>query len=374
MLSANQPMFVAWGAARLLLYNDAYAPMLADRHPGALGRPFLEVWPEAKAELTPLFDRVFAGEPVHMDDLAIRLDRPGRPREAYFAFSYTPVRDGAGTVVGLFCPCAEIIEQVVAQRETAGAAARQRAMFQQMPGFVAVLTGPDHVFDYVNDAYVAVSGERDFIGHGVREVFPDIEGQGFYELLDQVYASGEPFNARALPITLERQDGERFIDLIYQPVRDGAGQVVGIFVGGYDVTDQVKAERSLRASEERYRTLFEAIEAGFCIIEMVPDARGRLADYRFLEVNPAFEHQSGVRDALGRTVREFVPDHEDFWFDLYGRVATTGEPARTESGSAALDAGGMSVRSASASRSSGTSRCCSTTSRSAAGRSFTCAS
>ena len=337
MLSANQPMFVAWGAARLLLYNDSYVPMLADRHPGALGRPFLDVWSEARAELTPLLDQVFAGEPVQMDDIELLLDRPGRPREAHFAFSYTPVRDGAGTVIGLFCACAETTEQVMAAREKAGAAERQRAIFQQMPGFVAVLSGPCHVFDYVNDAYVAISGERDFIGRGVRDVFPDIAGQGFYELLDQAYASGEPFTARALPIALERDDGERFIDLIYQPVRDGAGEVAGIFVGGYDVTDQVRAQRRLRASEERYRTLFEAIDAGFCIIEMVPDAQGRLTDYRMLEVNPAFERQSGLRNAVGRTVREFVPDHEDFWFDLYGRVATTGAPARTESGSAALD-------------------------------------
>ncbi len=113
MLAAGQPMFLAFGPERLLLYNDDYGPMLADRHPRALGRPFLDVWPDAR----PQVERVFSGEPVHMRDIRLFLDRPGRPKEAHFAFSYTPVRDEGGEVVGLFCPCLETTEQVAAERE-----------------------------------------------------------------------------------------------------------------------------------------------------------------------------------------------------------------------------------------------------------------
>ena len=134
MLAAGQPMFVAWGPKRVLLYNDAYAPLLADRHPAALGLPFLSVWSEVATQLTPLLDRVFAGEPVHMADLGLLLDRPHHPREAHFAFSYTPVRDEAGTIVALFCPCTETTEQVFAARRLAAEAERQRANLQQMPG------------------------------------------------------------------------------------------------------------------------------------------------------------------------------------------------------------------------------------------------
>lgn len=116
MLAAKQSMFIAWGPQLHLLYNDGYAAILARRHPLALCRPFFEVWPETGGELTPLFDQVTAGEPVHMDDITLLLDRPGRPREAHFAFSYTPVRDHEGTVVGLFCPCTETSDQVLAAR------------------------------------------------------------------------------------------------------------------------------------------------------------------------------------------------------------------------------------------------------------------
>ena len=119
LLAADQPMFIAWGPDHILLYNDAYAPMLADRHPAALGRLFFEIWSEVRGELTPLFETVFRGEPVHMDDITLQLDRPGRDREAHFAFGYTPVRDETGTVAGLFCACTETTDQVLASRQSA---------------------------------------------------------------------------------------------------------------------------------------------------------------------------------------------------------------------------------------------------------------
>ena len=126
MLSADQPMFIGWGDDHILLYNDRYAPMLADRHPAALGRPFLDVWPEIRSNIAPLFAKVSAGEPVHMDDIELMLDRPGRPREAHFAFSYTPVRDAAGAVIGLFCACVETTEQILAERARREAEASER--------------------------------------------------------------------------------------------------------------------------------------------------------------------------------------------------------------------------------------------------------
>ncbi len=245
MLSSRQPMFVAWGNERALIYNDAYAPMLGARHPGALGRPFFEVWPEIRREVGPLMDQVFAGHPVHMDDLPLTLHRNGEPEEAHFAFSYTPVPGDDGTVAGLFCACTETTRQVLAEREAAQAVARQRRLLQEMPGFVAVLREPGHVFEYVNDAYVAISGPRRFVGRGVREVFPELDGQGFFEVLDHVAASGKAYAVRAAPIRLAGEDADRFIDLRYQPIRDDAGHMAGIFVGGYEVTERVRAEAAL---------------------------------------------------------------------------------------------------------------------------------
>ena len=87
---------------------------------------------------------------------------------------------------------------------------------------------------------------------------------------------------------------------------------------------------------DRYRALFQAIDAGVCVIEVKFDADDRPLDYRFVEVNPAFEALTGLKDAAGKWMRELAPDHEQHWFDLYGRVALTGEAARFENLAAAL--------------------------------------
>ena len=104
-----------------------------------------------------------------------------------------------------------------------------------------------------------------------------------------------------------------------------------------EITDRKQAEEKLRRSEERYRTLFESIDEGICIIDMIFDAAGRPVDYRFVDTNPAFEEQTGLHDAVGKTMRELAPDHEAHWFDTYGRVAATGEPVRFENEAKALN-------------------------------------
>jgi PAS domain S-box-containing protein len=105
---------------------------------------------------------------------------------------------------------------------------------------------------------------------------------------------------------------------------------------------KIAAERQrsaevLRESEERYRTLFNTLIEGFCIVEVIFDDRARPIDYRFLEVNPAFENQTGLHDAPGKLMRELAPDHEVHWFEIYGKVALTGEPARFVSEARALN-------------------------------------
>lgn len=87
-------------------------------------------------------------------------------------------------------------------------------------------------------------------------------------------------------------------------------------------------ESSLEASEERYRALFESMDEGFCAIEVLFDDSGRVTDYRFLEANPAFEKHTGLVAVVGKTMRELVPDHDEHWFETYGRIAVSGEPMR----------------------------------------------
>jgi len=263
LLTANQPMFVAWGPERTLLYNDGYAEVLANKHPAALGRDFLEVWSEIRSDLQPIVDRAYAGQPVHMDDIELLMLRKGYEEETHFAFSYTPVRNDAGTVEGFFCPCVDITEQVLGERRRLADTERQRRLFEQAPGFMAVLNGPEHRFEFANAAYRHLIGDRDLITEPVRQVLPELATQGFFELLDQVYSTGERFVARNTPIQLDRPGGhteERFLDFIFEPIFNDTSEVTGIFVGGHDVTETHRVQAELRGSEERNRKIIEAVK------------------------------------------------------------------------------------------------------------------
>jgi PAS domain S-box-containing protein len=129
-----------------------------------------------------------------------------------------------------------------------------RSLFQQAPGFICVLRGPDHVFELVNEAYLQLVGHRDLIGKPVLKALPEIEGQGFLELLDEVYRSGEAFVGHGLRAQLQREPGaplqDRFLHLVYQPIFDADGHVTGIFAEGSDVTEQVRAQDELKALNE----------------------------------------------------------------------------------------------------------------------------
>ncbi|HET9844943.1 MAG TPA: histidine kinase, partial [Nitrospira sp.] len=108
----------------------------------------------------------------------------------------------------------------------------------------------------------------------------------------------------------------------------------------YQVRDLLEQQRivhkELRESEEKYRSLFESIDQGFCTIEVLFDEHDEPVDYRFLSINPCFERQTGIANAVGRRIREVVPRHEDYWFQTYGKIAKTGETMRFEREAAQL--------------------------------------
>ncbi len=152
---------------------------------------------------------------------------------------------------------------VDAARAQAAEMERLRDLFVQSPSFSALLSGPQHRFDFVNPTYLQIIAHRDVIGQGVREALPELEGQGFYELLDQVYRSGKPFIGQSVPVMIQATPGAapelRILDFVYQPMRDAEGTLTGIFVEGIDVTAAHDTVAALQESEAQFRTLAEAM-------------------------------------------------------------------------------------------------------------------
>jgi two-component sensor histidine kinase/PAS domain-containing protein len=259
MLNSKFPMFIAWGPELGLIYNDAYSAILGAKHPQAMGGRFEDVWREIWPDLVQLVDRALDGKASWLDDLPLTMNRHGFDEETWFTFSYSPLRDERGEVRGLFCACTETTEKVQALRINAAERERLENMFAQAPGFMAMLSGPQHVFQLANAAYRHLIGDRPIMGQSVREALPELEGQGFFDLLDQVYRTGEPFAGRQLPLKIRRRQGgpveQAYVDFIYQPVKDSTGAVTGIFAEGYDVTEAREAEEALSRQARTLETL-----------------------------------------------------------------------------------------------------------------------
>ena len=260
MLNSPVPLVLLWGPAGIMLYNDAYGGFAGDRHPGILGLRVLDAWPEVADLNSHVMAVGMAGGTLEYKDRELVLNRRGRPERGWMDLFYSPVITENGKPGGVIAVVVETTERVLAQRATAAQGERVAQMFQDAPSFMAQLEGPQHVFTATNAAYQQLIARRDVIGKPIRQALPELAGQGFFELLDRVYATGERHIGYASPVTLQRQPGaaptdaaleERLLDFIYQPVRNAVGAVVGIFVEGSDVTERERATAAVRENARR---------------------------------------------------------------------------------------------------------------------------
>ena len=263
VLNAKVPMALLWGHEGILMFNEACARIGGTLSVGVLGGSIFEVWPETLAFHRKVLGTVLKGETLAYRNQALQLERNGKREMVSFDLDYSPIIEPDGRVIGALVILNETTALLRAQSWLAGERDRLRQMFEQAPGFMAMLSGPDHVFELTNAAYMQLSGHRDVLGLPVRVGLPELAGQGFYELLDQAYATGEPFVGQGVRVLLQRQPQaepeERFVDLVYQPVRDPDGAVIGIFVEGSDVTGRVRAEAKMRRDVAQLQLFAEAM-------------------------------------------------------------------------------------------------------------------
>ncbi len=307
MLGSAFPMFVAWGPVLAQVYNDAYRDIMGDKHPAGLGRPLLENWAEIREEVGPLAHEALRGVSCYLENLPLRMRRGrGGAEDTWFTFSYSPVHDEEGGISGMFCACIETTGSVRAAQELRAREDWLQTLFDQAPGFAAVLRGPAHVFEMANEAYGLLTGGRDVVGKSVAQALPEVVGQGFVDLLDDVYRTGQPYVGRSVQVTVSHgllaPPYEAFIDFMYQPLKNESGQIEGIFVQGHDVTEQHRAREALRQAD-RQKDVF--------IATLAHELRNPLAPIRtsveLLRRSGASESMRGrAADIIGRQVDQMA--------------------------------------------------------------------
>ena len=262
ILRSPVPIVTLWYEDGVMIYNDAYAEFAGARHPAILGSKVREGWPEV-ADFNDNIMRVcLAGGTLAYKDQELTLFRRGRPLQAALNLDYSPVLGEEGKPIGVMAIVVETTEKVRAERWLKNEQERLRQMFEQAPGFIAMLHGREHVYRFANPAYMQLVGHREILDKSVREALPELVEQGFYELLEEVFQHGKPFSGTAMPVTLQSVPGGpaevKFVDFVYQPVVDPDGRIIGIFVQGSDVTDRVMAERAVQATARQSRQILDS--------------------------------------------------------------------------------------------------------------------
>jgi PAS domain S-box-containing protein len=243
------------------------------------------------------------------------------------------LRDESGKVVRIFGTNTDITAQRESDEKLRAAHDSFRHLVEQSPFGVYAVDADFRLVQVSAGAQKAFENVRPLIGRdfgeAMRIIWPETIASEVIAVFRRVLETGEPHHAprmveaRADIGAVEAYDwkAERIL------LPDGRPGVVCHF---YDLSERQRYEALLRESEERYRNLFQSLLEGYCLVEMIYDAEGRAVDYRFLEVNRAFEGQSGLAGAKGRTIREFSPGIESSWIATFAKVVETGEPVRFE--------------------------------------------
>lgn len=250
---------------RITYVNQALLVLWQRRLEDTLGKNFLELDypPELAARLQDQIQHVFnTGWSVR--DVTAYTGPAGTT--GHYEYIFVPVfgRDRqveavAGSTRDITASQREKAEKDELVRTLEVERKRLTDLFRQAPAFIAVLRGPEHVFERINPPYLQMVGRRELLGKPVREAFPEIKDQGFFEILDEVYRTGTPFVGKDMRILFREKEGapvhEHYIDFVYQPLVEADGSVSGIFAHGIDLTERKRAEDALRERQGEIEVL-----------------------------------------------------------------------------------------------------------------------
>ena len=255
--------------------NKFYCELVGRPAEDIVNKPLLEALPEISAQG---FDNLLravitTGEPFHAKEQSVEIFRKGILQTIYIDFTYQARRDAAGAVTGVLAVVTDVTEQVNARRAVEASEARLRGVIAAAPAGIGLFVGRDLIIEYPNQTFIDIVGKGpDIVGLPLREAMPELitEGQPFLKILDDVFTTGLPFISPASLVKIV-QNGvlrDNYYNISYTPVYDAAGEVYAILDIAVDVTEQIRAQQKLAATEMELRSAVDLAELGNWSIDL----------------------------------------------------------------------------------------------------------
>ncbi|WP_426124172.1 PAS domain S-box protein [Pararhizobium sp. PWRC1-1] len=338
ILRAKVPMILLWGEDGVMIYNEGYAVFAGQRHPISLGSNVREYWPEVAEFNANVLKVVLGGGTLGYRDQHLVIERNGSPEDVWLNLDYSPVPDENGVPAGVLAIVKDTTQRVrTEQRLRIAQEAGGIGTFEWYPqtGMLDVSDEYRRIWGLAPDVLVT---DKLLVGL----LHPDDRAKTGPAKLSQSNPLDYVEYRRIDPKTGEVRWIARRGEVVSSP-ESGQRRFIGI---AFDITDRKCAEAAVREGEARWRGLFEQMQEGFFVGEVIRDREGLINDFRFVEVNPAFEKHSGVPadSALGRSVREVIPTISDDVFEVYAQVVNTGLARIFEVQVEALDGRWFEVR------------------------------
>ena len=315
--------------ARVTLMNHVAEQLTGWSLDEAIGRPITDIFHmENRETREPMTAQVVAGllsgaEQTSHDSILVT--RSGN--QFNIADSCATMRDQEGLIIGSVVVFRDVTAENIAQQALIDSTALVQTILETVVDAIITFDVRTNLIETVNAAAEKMFGYTadELIGKRFSSIVPELSddnGSLDYYKLD----SDDAANGLIREVPGLHKDGYFFpMEISVSEMRLGGQRY---FTGVLrNISSRKQAEANVRASEERYRSLFNSIDEGFCTIEMIYE-NGKPVDYRFIEINPSFEKQTGLNNVAGKTMLELVPDISPHWFEIYGRVAATGDAVR----------------------------------------------
>ncbi len=246
--------------------NEMFLTIAGKQEKEFVGKPLFETMPETRDFLEPMLMEVFhTGIPHNGNEIEYTINNAEKKAIGYYNYTYQPMYDKDGNINGIMSVVNDVTEQVTARKQMEAQAAMVEELILTAPSIMCTLTGPTHIYTLINKRYQALFGSRKLQGKPIMEAIPELKGQGFDTLLDNVYNTGESYVGVDFPVMLSREEGEEpqlsYFNFSYQAIYNEQKKIEGVLIFGYEVTEQVIARnKNLQTEQSHSKELEEKVQ------------------------------------------------------------------------------------------------------------------